>query len=137
MKLYQYLLNVSIITRWILFIVPMLGILWIPGILSLTAYPNANVSPNVLEDSEVILNFIIRYGASNCCGGAFGRQSAGQVCKNRSMATELLVDLSFSFRLVGCLGYLVGLSVTLKFLENTQGRLTIIGESCRPSHDLR
>lgn len=58
MKLYQYLLNVSIITRWILFIVPMLGILWIPGILSLTAYPNANVSPNVLEDSEVTLNFI-------------------------------------------------------------------------------
>ncbi|XP_006461100.1 hypothetical protein AGABI2DRAFT_204597, partial [Agaricus bisporus var. bisporus H97] len=42
-KLYQYLLNVSIITRWILFIVPMLGILWIPGILSLTVYPNANI----------------------------------------------------------------------------------------------
>lgn len=43
-KLYQYLLNFSIITRWILFIVPILALLWIPGILSLTLYPKANVS---------------------------------------------------------------------------------------------
>jgi hypothetical protein len=79
-KLYQYLLNVSIITRWILFIVPVLGILWIPGILSLTVYPNANVSLNILEGVKVFINFIlIRYGASNFCGGAFGSQSAGQV----------------------------------------------------------
>ncbi|KDR75887.1 hypothetical protein GALMADRAFT_68503 [Galerina marginata CBS 339.88] len=42
-KLYSYLISVSIITRWILFIVPILGILWIPGILSLTAFPNAQV----------------------------------------------------------------------------------------------
>jgi hypothetical protein len=42
-KLYNYLLNVSIVTRWIIFIVPILAILWIPGILSLTSFPNANV----------------------------------------------------------------------------------------------
>lgn len=52
-KLYQYLLNVSIVTRWILFIVPVLGILWIPGILSLTVYPNASVSPNNFERSRI------------------------------------------------------------------------------------
>ncbi|KAJ7072310.1 Mechanosensitive ion channel-domain-containing protein [Mycena amicta] len=35
-KLYHYLLNVSIVSRWIIFIVPLLAILWIPGILDLT-----------------------------------------------------------------------------------------------------
>ncbi|KAF8893315.1 Mechanosensitive ion channel-domain-containing protein [Infundibulicybe gibba] len=40
---YHYLLNVSIVTRWILFIVPVLGILWIPGIVGLTTFPNAQV----------------------------------------------------------------------------------------------
>ncbi|KAH6914006.1 Mechanosensitive ion channel-domain-containing protein [Coprinopsis sp. MPI-PUGE-AT-0042] len=42
-KLYHFLLNVSIVTRWILFIVPVLGILWIPGILSITTFPKATV----------------------------------------------------------------------------------------------
>ncbi|TFK44710.1 Mechanosensitive ion channel-domain-containing protein [Crucibulum laeve] len=41
--LYHYLLNVSIVSRWIIFIVPVLGIVWIPGILSLTTFPNAAV----------------------------------------------------------------------------------------------
>ncbi|KAH9940505.1 Mechanosensitive ion channel-domain-containing protein [Epithele typhae] len=39
-RLYQYLLNVSIVTRWAIFIVPVLGILWIPGILGLTKFPD-------------------------------------------------------------------------------------------------
>lgn len=42
-KVYNYLLNVSVITRWVLYIVPILALLWIPGILSFTAYPNATV----------------------------------------------------------------------------------------------
>lgn len=42
-KLYYYLLNLSIITRWTLFIVPVLALLWIPGILNLTTYPKANI----------------------------------------------------------------------------------------------
>ncbi|KAJ6625628.1 Mechanosensitive ion channel-domain-containing protein [Mycena sp. CBHHK59/15] len=45
-KLYNYLLNVSIVSRWILFIVPVLALLWIPGILgilSLTSFPHAEV----------------------------------------------------------------------------------------------
>ncbi|KAF7967435.1 hypothetical protein HWV62_34337 [Athelia sp. TMB] len=37
-RFYNYLLNVSIVTRWILFIVPVLGILWIPGILYITKF---------------------------------------------------------------------------------------------------
>ncbi|KAG6811897.1 hypothetical protein H0H92_005355 [Tricholoma furcatifolium] len=40
-KFYNYLLNVSIVTRWFIFIVPFLALLWIPGILSLTAFPQA------------------------------------------------------------------------------------------------
>jgi hypothetical protein len=50
-KFYNYLLNVSIVTRWIIFIVPVLGLLWIPGILSLTTYPKANVGVTVLFKS--------------------------------------------------------------------------------------
>jgi len=42
-KFYNYLLNVSIVTRWFLFIVPILAVLWIPAILQLTTYPNAEV----------------------------------------------------------------------------------------------
>ncbi|KAG5643162.1 hypothetical protein DXG03_001492 [Asterophora parasitica] len=42
-RFYNYLLNVSIVTRWILFIVPVLGIIWIPGILGFTTFPNAKV----------------------------------------------------------------------------------------------
>jgi hypothetical protein len=38
------MINASIVTRWFLFIVPILGVLWIPGILSLTKFPHANVS---------------------------------------------------------------------------------------------
>ncbi|KAK7057174.1 serine/threonine protein kinase [Favolaschia claudopus] len=34
-KLYNYLLNVSIVTRWILFIVPVMAVIWIPGIIVL------------------------------------------------------------------------------------------------------
>ncbi|KAF8658295.1 hypothetical protein AX16_002066 [Volvariella volvacea WC 439] len=42
-KLYHYLLNVSIITRWFLFIVPVLALLWIPGIVGLTTFPEAKI----------------------------------------------------------------------------------------------
>lgn len=42
-RLYNYLLNVSIVTRWILFILPVMTILWIPGILQFTTFPNASV----------------------------------------------------------------------------------------------
>lgn len=42
-KVYNYLLDVSIITRWIIFIIPVLGLLWIPGILGFTAYPDTTV----------------------------------------------------------------------------------------------
>ncbi|KAF9793059.1 Mechanosensitive ion channel-domain-containing protein [Thelephora terrestris] len=42
-RCYHYLLNVSIITRWIIFIVPVLAILWVPGILHFTAFPNGNI----------------------------------------------------------------------------------------------
>ncbi len=43
-KLYNYLLNVSIVTRWMLFVIPVLAILWIPGILGFTKFPDTRVS---------------------------------------------------------------------------------------------
>jgi small-conductance mechanosensitive channel len=42
-RFYNYLLNVSIVTRWIVFIIPVLALLWIPGILNLTTFPNAKL----------------------------------------------------------------------------------------------
>ncbi|KAL0576656.1 hypothetical protein V5O48_005316 [Marasmius crinis-equi] len=42
-KFYNYLLNVSIVTRWFLFIVPVMAILWIPGILQFTSKPNGEI----------------------------------------------------------------------------------------------
>ncbi|KZT08300.1 uncharacterized protein LAESUDRAFT_60532 [Laetiporus sulphureus 93-53] len=42
-KFYNYLLNVSAITRWTIYIIPVLGLIWIPGILSFTAYPDATI----------------------------------------------------------------------------------------------
>ncbi|KAH9058802.1 Mechanosensitive ion channel-domain-containing protein, partial [Lactarius vividus] len=42
-RFYQYLINASIVTRWTLFIVPILIIIWIPGILALTASPTGEV----------------------------------------------------------------------------------------------
>ncbi|KAI0001284.1 Mechanosensitive ion channel-domain-containing protein [Russula compacta] len=42
-RFYQFLLNTSIVARWTLFIVPILALIWIPGILSLTASPNGKI----------------------------------------------------------------------------------------------
>ncbi|KAJ7901846.1 Mechanosensitive ion channel-domain-containing protein [Mycena olivaceomarginata] len=41
-KLYNYLLNVSIVSRWILFILPVMAIIWIPGIIVLTTSETSN-----------------------------------------------------------------------------------------------
>lgn len=48
-RFYNYLLNLSIVTRWFLYIVPVLAILWIPGIVQLTAVPTANIWSVILE----------------------------------------------------------------------------------------
>ena len=53
MRLYNYLINVSIVTRWFLFIVPVLALFWIPGILGITTFPNATVCPGFLLDPFV------------------------------------------------------------------------------------
>ncbi|KAF8608825.1 hypothetical protein BDV93DRAFT_518874 [Ceratobasidium sp. AG-I] len=42
-RFYTYLLNLSIVTRWMLYIVPVAALLWIPGIVQLTAVPTANI----------------------------------------------------------------------------------------------
>jgi hypothetical protein len=70
-KVYNYLLNVSIITRWTLFIVPVLGLLWIPGILGLTVYKEARVRDHRIHPISVI-NLVNRCGMSNSSGGVSG-----------------------------------------------------------------
>lgn len=42
-RFYQFLLSASIVTRWTLFIIPVLAILWIPGIIGLTTSPRGEV----------------------------------------------------------------------------------------------
>ena len=42
-RFYQFLINASIVTRWTLFIAPILIIVWIPGILVLAVSPNGEV----------------------------------------------------------------------------------------------
>ncbi|KAF7376162.1 Mechanosensitive ion channel protein [Mycena sanguinolenta] len=80
-KLYNYLLNASIVSRWILFIVPVLGLIWIPGIIVLT-------SSGKLHEAQVSLTTVLphlksltrpfRSGVSAFCGGQFGCPSAGE-----------------------------------------------------------
>ncbi|EJU04320.1 hypothetical protein DACRYDRAFT_20889 [Dacryopinax primogenitus] len=43
-RFYAYLLNLSIFTRWTLYILPVLGLLWIPGILGLTVAKDARMA---------------------------------------------------------------------------------------------
>ncbi|KAI5115837.1 hypothetical protein M0805_008271 [Coniferiporia weirii] len=42
-KLYNYLINVSVVTRWTLLIIPVLALIWIPGILGLIAFKNKTI----------------------------------------------------------------------------------------------
>jgi hypothetical protein len=63
-RFYQYLINTSIVTRWTLFIVPILIFIWIPGILSFTASPRGQVDPT-FEHFQILGNsfsFLARYG---------------------------------------------------------------------------
>ncbi|GMK54215.1 hypothetical protein CspeluHIS016_0108010 [Cutaneotrichosporon spelunceum] len=42
-RLYLWAINTSIVVRWALYIIPVLALLWIPGILGVTAYPNSHI----------------------------------------------------------------------------------------------
>jgi hypothetical protein len=42
-RLYYWLLNRGIVVRWAMYIIPILALLWIPGILGVTATRNAKV----------------------------------------------------------------------------------------------
>ncbi|CAE6448905.1 unnamed protein product [Rhizoctonia solani] len=42
-RFYTYLLNLSIVTRWFLYIVPVAALLWIPGILQITTFHDAHI----------------------------------------------------------------------------------------------
>lgn len=42
-RFYYWALNSSIIVRWALYIIPILAILWIPGIIGFTAAPEGNI----------------------------------------------------------------------------------------------
>ncbi|BEJ12039.1 hypothetical protein CspHIS471_0204990 [Cutaneotrichosporon sp. HIS471] len=42
-RMYLWAINSSIIVRWALFIIPFLALLWIPGILGVTAYRNSHI----------------------------------------------------------------------------------------------
>jgi hypothetical protein len=80
-RLYGFLLTTSIVTRWLLFIIPVLALFWIPGILALTTYPHASVSRFLLPISYLADDF--RYGVLGCCGGVSGSVCFGRVRLSR------------------------------------------------------
>ena len=65
-RFYQYLINASIVMRWTLFIVPILALIWIPGILSFTASPRGKVGPlcNTSRFRETHLLFLLDMGSA-------------------------------------------------------------------------
>lgn len=88
-KFYYYLLNVSIVTRWFLFIVPVMGIIWIPGILQLAGtYPNGTVCFLLSFSYPLSFNGRLRYGASSFCGGVSGSALCGEVSMSRTISTK-------------------------------------------------
>jgi hypothetical protein len=93
-RFYHYLLNVSIVTRWIIFIVPVLGLLWIPGILSLTTYPNANVGEAVFFKLGQS-NIVVRSGMLDYCGGVYGFPSAGEVGLDLTVRVKYMTHVHF------------------------------------------
>ncbi|CAE6471545.1 unnamed protein product [Rhizoctonia solani] len=48
-RFYTYLLNLSIVTRWFLYIVPVAALLWIPGVLQITTFHESAIWSVVLK----------------------------------------------------------------------------------------
>jgi hypothetical protein len=75
-RFYQFLLSASIVTRWTLFIIPVLAILWIPGIVGMTASRKGEVRFLFYLGSMAmrinIFSIFCRYGECGCYGGAYG-----------------------------------------------------------------
>jgi hypothetical protein len=42
-RMYLWAINRNIVVRWTLYIIPFLALLWIPGILGVTAYPDSHI----------------------------------------------------------------------------------------------
>lgn len=71
-RLYMWALNRGIIIRWTLFIVPFLALLWIPGILGVTAEKDAHVWGVKLVSFHRHL-----FNANSSSFGQSGSQSSG------------------------------------------------------------
>jgi hypothetical protein len=75
-RFYQFLLSASIVTRWTLFIIPVLAILWIPGIVGMTASRKGEVRFLFYLGSMAmrinLFSIFCRYGECGCYGGAYG-----------------------------------------------------------------
>jgi hypothetical protein len=65
-RFYQFLLNASVVTRWTLFIIPILVIIWIPGILGFTAYPHGEVRSPLHTASRSKCKYIFYYRYGEC-----------------------------------------------------------------------
>lgn len=58
----------------------MLALIWIPGIVGLTAEKNARVSSSGHTNLALLVDFNrIRFGTSNSSGGLYGFRSSGEV----------------------------------------------------------
>ena len=80
MRFWSYLINVSIVTRWTLFIIPVLAILWIPGILQFTRFPDGKVRTPLISTTSYRSYYPRRrFTASSSYTGVYGYRWYGLV----------------------------------------------------------
>ncbi|KAH8107938.1 hypothetical protein BXZ70DRAFT_884347 [Cristinia sonorae] len=122
-RLYNYLINVSIVTRWFLFIVPVLGLLWIPGILGVTTFPRTEIWAVKLIWWSIWLSVVwVGWWAALAFSMVLphiAKATLGVV----ALATRRYIDwLAALHRYVALLGWMLAVWISYQPLINTRQR---------------
>ncbi|THH18467.1 hypothetical protein EUX98_g8949, partial [Antrodiella citrinella] len=132
MRVYTYLINVSIVSRWILFVIPVLAILWIPGVLGITKFPNSEVWGVKLVWWSVWLSVIwVGWWAALAFSMILphiGRYTLGVV----AVASRRYIDwLEALHRYIAILGWMFAVWVSYQPLINTRQSSTASADSVK------
>ncbi|KAI0081214.1 hypothetical protein K474DRAFT_1588143 [Panus rudis PR-1116 ss-1] len=120
-RFYHYLLNVSIITRWTLFIVPVLAILWIPGILGLTTFPDTTIWGVRLLFWSIWLSVVWVGWWASLAGAMILPRIARYTLGVVAVGTRRYIDwLEVLHRYVATLGWTFAIWVSFQPLINTR-----------------
>jgi hypothetical protein len=77
-KLYYWALNKSIVFRWALYIIPVTALLWIPGILGLTAFPDTHIwGTKLVRTIALQYQHILMYSYGGQSGSLFYGADSG------------------------------------------------------------